>query len=661
MTRHWNWFNADALGVLRGKYSSPVFAVKIGEAAIRKSLREQLGVLKDDAKRLGEFPTVIGEIGTPMELDEKYSYGGRDGRGKGKGDYREQVKALDASLYALDGANTLSVTIWTYCTDSSHKWGDGWNGEDLSLWSVDDERTSGSITGLRKDIRRSRASRLMSPLREEKDRAHATVQEVTDEDSSSQRGATPSDIPSLSNPNFVSRSTAVNTEELVGYQVSSATLTLDDLVYVKRSAQSLSTSLTLTNATSSRATLLPAYTAAIKPSQSISTITNTQSFPSLSFPAFSSAPMAFAFLTNGARAWKAFVRAYPLAIVGLPKGWEWDCNKAVFEMTVRVGSGDRSSSSPASSADGTNVSGFSEQGVATEIFLPLLHFAKDEVVKKAFGVPVHSRTTTGQQNLKVTARGGETMYPARKNALSSGETGGAAAIPLLDDPSTVSLALDRPTAGSKFPPLEMARTRSIAPSTPLNRSRAGLHDADGDADGDAETASLSSSYAGEGDEDGMDHALGLEVEVSAGRWSVEGQVLKWWYPIPIETSATKTSTSTGDSTLVSPPGTANPNDHLARKKSAASMSSSQKGKRTAGTTSSTTTTTTTKPLPRLDEEGKVEYKIRIRRRGGPIDFKKLGIPENWVGLGPRSNSERKTQSTEGSGRTGCCGDGCIIM
>ncbi|KAG8769077.1 hypothetical protein FRC15_004783 [Serendipita sp. 397] len=98
MTRHWNWFNADALGVLRGKYSSPVFAVKIGEAAIRKSLREQLGVLKDDAKRLGEFPTVIGEIGTPMELDEKYSYGGRDGRGKGKGDYREQVRTTLPSV-----------------------------------------------------------------------------------------------------------------------------------------------------------------------------------------------------------------------------------------------------------------------------------------------------------------------------------------------------------------------------------------------------------------------------------------------------------------------------------------------------------------------------------------------------------------------------------
>lgn len=75
-----------------GKYASPVFAVKIGEKAIRKSIREQLGVFKEDAlERMGKFPTVIGEIGIPMELDDKYAYGGRTGTGKGKGDYREQV------------------------------------------------------------------------------------------------------------------------------------------------------------------------------------------------------------------------------------------------------------------------------------------------------------------------------------------------------------------------------------------------------------------------------------------------------------------------------------------------------------------------------------------------------------------------------------------
>jgi hypothetical protein len=103
-----------------GKYSNPIFAVKVGEKAIRKSIREQLSVFKVDcAERMGDFPTVIGEIGIPMELDDGYSYGGKDGEGKGKGDYREQVKALDASLSAADGENTLGFTTWNYCPGAS--------------------------------------------------------------------------------------------------------------------------------------------------------------------------------------------------------------------------------------------------------------------------------------------------------------------------------------------------------------------------------------------------------------------------------------------------------------------------------------------------------------------------------------------------------------
>ena len=139
ITRHWNWFNADALGVLRGRYRSPVQAVKLGERAIRKSLREQLGILKGDAVILGAYPTMIGEIGIPYDMDDRAAYGYTDG-GRHRGDYSNQQKALDASINAMDGANALNYTLWNYCPDSSHPWGDGWNMEDLSLWSPDDLR-----------------------------------------------------------------------------------------------------------------------------------------------------------------------------------------------------------------------------------------------------------------------------------------------------------------------------------------------------------------------------------------------------------------------------------------------------------------------------------------------------------------------------------------
>ena len=52
VTRHWNWFNADALGLIRGKYWSVLQAIKIGESMIRQSLQEQLGMLKRDAETI---------------------------------------------------------------------------------------------------------------------------------------------------------------------------------------------------------------------------------------------------------------------------------------------------------------------------------------------------------------------------------------------------------------------------------------------------------------------------------------------------------------------------------------------------------------------------------------------------------------------------------
>ncbi|KAI0044121.1 glycoside hydrolase family 5 protein [Auriscalpium vulgare] len=139
VTRHWNWFNADALGLLRGKYKSKVQALRVGERAIRKSLQDQLGMLKEDAIILGAYPTIVGEIGIPYDMDGRRAYGWTDG-GKHKGDYTYQERALDASLNATDGPNAMSYTIWTYCPDNVHPWGDGWNMEDLSLWSPDDLR-----------------------------------------------------------------------------------------------------------------------------------------------------------------------------------------------------------------------------------------------------------------------------------------------------------------------------------------------------------------------------------------------------------------------------------------------------------------------------------------------------------------------------------------
>ncbi|KAG0154128.1 hypothetical protein PDIDSM_1508 [Penicillium digitatum] len=89
LTKHWNrLYNVDVIGVLRGKYLTPAFALKVGETAIRNCLRDQLKFLRDESRKyMGSHPV------------------------------------------------------------NNHEWGDQWNGEDLSIYSRDDlELPAGSTT-----------------------------------------------------------------------------------------------------------------------------------------------------------------------------------------------------------------------------------------------------------------------------------------------------------------------------------------------------------------------------------------------------------------------------------------------------------------------------------------------------------------------------------
>ena len=389
ITRHWNWFNADALGVLRGKYKSPVQAVKFGERAIRKSIQEQLGVLKDDCKILGSYPTIIGEIGIPFDMDGKKSYGYTD-NGKYLGDYSNQQRALDASLNAADGPNSLNYTIWTYCPDSSHMWGDGWDMEDLSLWSADDLRVK---------------EEYQMPAAE-----------------SSSAGL-------LKASNFPR-----------GYTASEASLP----------------------------TIQPVGGISEDKPRPISTLDRWDN--------------AYDFLTDGARAVKAFCRPYPRATVGIPTNIQFDIKKATFKLSVLVRPEDaprsealsvpRLSSSSSSSSSGTSVTLGPEKDepLATEIYVPLVHFASDKILSRF----------TGEQSVDD----------------ASSADGSRSPTPVVTAPGSRRPSISDLSASWKF--------ASSDPVTPL----------------------------------------ALSVEASEGRWSIDGQLLKWWYPVPSASEGERTYTIT---------------------------------------------------------------------------------------------------------------------
>ncbi|KAF2145704.1 glycoside hydrolase family 5 protein [Aplosporella prunicola CBS 121167] len=132
MTKKWNrLWNVDVFGVLRGKYLTPAFAIKIGETAIRNCFRDQLAaIMKEGLDNMGPRPCLFSEIGIPYDMDDKYAYR--------TGDYSSQILAMDANHFALEASHAQGFTLWTYVATNNHRWGDQWNGEDLSIYSADD-------------------------------------------------------------------------------------------------------------------------------------------------------------------------------------------------------------------------------------------------------------------------------------------------------------------------------------------------------------------------------------------------------------------------------------------------------------------------------------------------------------------------------------------
>ncbi|KAL8912239.1 MAG: hypothetical protein Q9171_002694 [Xanthocarpia ochracea] len=133
MMKKWNrYWNVDVFGLLRGRYLSPAFAIKVGETAIRNCFRDQLSAIqREGLDYMGNHPCVFTEIGIPYDMDDKYAYK--------TGDFSSQISAMDANHFALEGSGVNGYSLWVYTAENNHEWGDLWNGEDLSIVSIDDK------------------------------------------------------------------------------------------------------------------------------------------------------------------------------------------------------------------------------------------------------------------------------------------------------------------------------------------------------------------------------------------------------------------------------------------------------------------------------------------------------------------------------------------
>lgn len=112
----------------------------LGRKQKRRDFARQISRLAGEARgHFGDAPVLIGETGIPFNLSGSKAY--RDG------DFSSQVAAMDDTIQAFE-ANLASFTLWNYTADNSNEHGDQWNGEDLSIFSRDQQAAGVGGDGL---------------------------------------------------------------------------------------------------------------------------------------------------------------------------------------------------------------------------------------------------------------------------------------------------------------------------------------------------------------------------------------------------------------------------------------------------------------------------------------------------------------------------------
>lgn len=109
----------------------------IGRNNVRKWQADQIARFKRHAKKyLGDVPVIIGETGIPYDMNNNEAFV--------TGDYRVQIQAANDYLSAME-QNLVGFTIWNYTSDNSNKRGDLWNGENLSIFSREQQTNPADI------------------------------------------------------------------------------------------------------------------------------------------------------------------------------------------------------------------------------------------------------------------------------------------------------------------------------------------------------------------------------------------------------------------------------------------------------------------------------------------------------------------------------------
>ena len=108
----------------------PLFGRKKVQAYFTECLAEGVQWSRE---HMGGMPSLLGEFGLAFDMNNRHAFSG--------GDYSLHEEALSMYYNAVD-ENLLHSTIWNYTADNTNAAGDGWNDEDLSIFSGGKERAA---------------------------------------------------------------------------------------------------------------------------------------------------------------------------------------------------------------------------------------------------------------------------------------------------------------------------------------------------------------------------------------------------------------------------------------------------------------------------------------------------------------------------------------
>ncbi len=142
-----HWYDEMTIGTKRFRgwisYDTRRNKLVFGTGNILKMFTRQLDNIKALSQQVqGSIPTVLSEFGLCFDLNN--NEGIRIWNSKPEKAWQKHIKALTLYYNAVD-ANLLHSMIWNYTADNDNLWGDQWNQEDFSIFSITQQRDPQNI------------------------------------------------------------------------------------------------------------------------------------------------------------------------------------------------------------------------------------------------------------------------------------------------------------------------------------------------------------------------------------------------------------------------------------------------------------------------------------------------------------------------------------